>query len=1597
MGAFDDLIPKDVPSSYNVTPPKTPLKAAPNTGAFKDLIPAAPSPLVEKYKRMAATPPLPYAVGQAGAEVLNRPGDFHITAKDIEKLLGPQLEAGGEALQALPSFIPFNAVSNAAITASEGKLHPAQLIKSIIESLPFGKAIKTAVTDGPAAVLQQQSLTEPLNLRPPRELLINAIKAIKPDFKAPQGMLPNLAMDVAGGAITGAPLVAAENALKTTGKAMARADALSALEALKNNPERISRIFAKGQAARMAAKPKMLPAPAEIGPEGPGQFRVVTPEAQAAQEQGKQQLMQKLREAFNKLPKQLPAPENLGPEGAAQFRINPREVADQQLANASRERLAFTDALRPRLKALPPPAAAGDGFERVDPAEARRRLTEQLRQHIQSGSSGPKEPLPGTPDLPSAPPKRPAKLTKFDNDEVIQARLDLFGKRSTHLINTPERAVIRDEAAKLAYGSGAKIQGRRVDFVQGIPSSGKSSVVGDALVKKHGALVIDSDHVSKYLPEYNGGKNNGILHTEAADIAEGAVLKQAVINGDNIVMPVVGKNLGKMKAMIAEMKAHGYDVHLHLVDLPVDKAAERAIQRWKETGVFVDPDYVVNHVGLKPSKNYDILKKEEGVSSYAKYSNDVERGKPAKLVESGTNVRREPGVGGQPIGEQYPKDAAVNPEASKAKPAFPSLISKQRSKEIQALEKEAKDLIDEEAVSLQRDDGGFRGGEIMRKEGFGGSTAGYTRTSLPEYMKHPETGNKPINEQQWRDLAEKNLGSGQSRYSDDYKETLAALSIARKRAAEGGFARIGKNFDGMSEDEIRKEVAARLKKALDGGKKERKFIPTVRDSKNTDPKVAAAVEGVYDPITNKQTLADANKLIETNPQEAHRLATGDDTPTALSNAVAQRLADIYQKSGRIDDAIEIIEKTAQKATAQGQAIQALSMYNRLTPEGVLAYAQRTFDKARRDITGKVAGSSKLGKARMNPDELAALPKSVQKELDKLKLTPQLSEELRGMAKAMQEATDPRDKAIKTAQLLKKIANQMPVSIWTKISFAQTLAQLLNPKTAIRNILGNVGFGALENISDVTAAAFDNAVSLVTKQRAKVLPDIKVQFKGLARGYKEGMEDLKAGVNTSASQGTKYDIPAPGIFKSSVGRAFEKMLNFELQVPDRMAYTAAFEASLNNQLRAAKATVPTEAMLEIAHHDGLYRTFQDKNAISTVFVGLKKALNGGGEFGLGDAVLKYPKTPANILARGIDYSPAGFIKTALELGKGLTGHGFNQKAFVESAARAFTGTGLVGTGIILSRLGLITGRSKESSGITELKKHIGLGDYKLNVSGLKRFVMSGFNAQEAGLRKGDILKTYDWFLPQAIDIAIGANINENRGRPVGIIGTIADSLASGTRTLAEQPLVQGLQKVAGYGDIVGGLGEVAKGIPASFTPTLLRQVGMLVDDIRRNPDNENPLQEAGNLVKIRIPGLSKQLPPKPGPFGDTVHYLKDSKTTGSKALAAFVDPAITTTYGEPAETPAAEQLIKFNVPVTKQGKSLKGIELTGEERAAVDAATGPMAKQMLMAVVQSPGYQALGDLQKQKLLETVISKTKTVAEAATVPQIARRLVQQGAAK
>lgn len=129
---------------------------------------------------------------------------------------------------------------------------------------------------------------------------------------------------------------------------------------------------------------------------------------------------------------------------------------------------------------------------------------------------------------------------------------------------------------------------------------------------------------------------------------------------------------------------------------------------------------------------------------------------------------------------------------------------------------------------------------------------------------------------------------------------------------------------------------------------------------------------------------------------------------------------------------------------------------------------------------------------------------------------------------------------------------------------------------------------------------------------------------------------------------------------------------------------------------------------------------------------------------GEAVLPFKRTPANILVRGAEYSPAGLAKALtsdlLKVRKGdMTG-----AEAIDHIASGLTGTGLFALGALLFSLGIVTGGGGDDENKDSLNDLTGKQNYALN------------------LPDGNHV-TLDWLAPEALPFFMGVELVDSMGQ------------------------------------------------------------------------------------------------------------------------------------------------------------------------------------------------------------------------------------------
>lgn len=650
----------------------------------------------------------------------------------------------------------------------------------------------------------------------------------------------------------------------------------------------------------------------------------------------------------------------------------------------------------------------------------------------------------------------------------------------------------------------------------------------------------------------------------------------------------------------------------------------------------------------------------------------------------------------------------------------------------------------------------------------------------------------------------------------------------------------------------------------------------------------------------------------------------------------------------------------------------------------------SISKSPKKIDQKILEMSNMGA--FTDDQVRDL---VAAKLNIPRLSPEFAEEITRKATALQAMPEGREKAMATAEMLRDISELAPTPLGRKVSSFQTIAQLFNPKTLVRNIAGNAAFSVGENAKDLIAAPLDMATSLFTGKRTKSLAglnQIGAQARGFTSGLREGAQEAWRGIDlTKIADKWEINNLQSGLstgrtFRGKVMGNIERVLGVALRAPDRAFYKAAVEKSLAEQKAISGLAKPSEEMLAKAHFEGLYKTFQDDSAAARVFAGIKRSLNLGKNFGLGDILLKYPKTPGNLLSRSIEYTPAGFVKSLMEIGRAAVGHPFEQKAFVDSTSRAIFGTGVGAMGYFLSKLGVLRNSAPTDPELRNVERMEGLNQSQLNVTGLIRYLSSGFDKKEAAMKPGDTLATYDWAVPLSVNLSMGARGQEKSldlADP-GQLGVAAAGLEGGLETLGDQPLIKTFTKLGQGKSFPEAIIESAKGIPASFTPTLFKQTNQLFDNTLRDTKDSDPAKMALNLVMAKTP-LARNLPERIDQFGQPIEAYQGGTNS---IMNVMFNPAFVSKYKPTSETKLVMDLYRNTsdariMPLVVGAKFKHHgipVEMNAKDRNEMQKWIGTKTKKALGKLAANPEFMGAADEDKIKLLTDGLMELRSLARS-----------------
>lgn len=792
-------------------------------------------------------------------------------------------------------------------------------------------------------------------------------------------------------------------------------------------------------------------------------------------------------------------------------------------------------------------------------------------------------------------------------------------------------------------------------------------------------------------------------------------------------------------------------------------------------------------------------------------------------------------------------------------------------------------------------------------------------------------GELKTNKQAIKDLLEENATPDIREYNGkkEYIMRYPNGSYITINKTKYDYAKHLQNKPQQLDDVIPEQVTQATPEQVSSDIKKRSLQQSVLEAKGTPKEVKEIIKEdmpTYEVMHNKDLIKQATQELEGNfDNELVRLASAKDFD-ALDYEKSHQIARQLFGMGDYRRAVDLIDNVSENATKKGQAIQALSLWSNMTPEGAVYKAQKLLKEYNKKHPKK-----------------------------QIQLTDENIETIANLQKEALNTTDELAKNQALARSAKYISELVPKNALQKLKAYRNISLLLNPKTLGRNIVGNALFNAIDTGAKALAVPIDRAIGLATKQQTRVSPSLKTYGKGLVEGAKTGYQEALQGIDTRGL-GQRFDLGSGRTFQNKPMQALETALDVGLRTPDRAFYEATFAESVDNMMRARGLTQPTQEILEQAEQEALEAVFQNQSKLSDAALKTRRALNtvGTNDFGLGDVLIPYAQTPANLAQQGINYSPFGAIKGIANIAQG------NQRQASLDFARSLLGTGLIGGGYGLSKAGLMTPSQFDENYQTNKKIRE--------------------NLQPLGIRPdqlGDMW--YAPFQPMSIPLAVGNAVAYGK-----------DPLQAGINTVVDLPFLQGISR--GLRDLQEGnyaqAGiNVASSIPSQFVPTLASQFAQTIDPYQRETYDPNKLQYGLNSAIAKIPFASKTLPEKIDVTGQPIERY--STKGGQKLFDIFLNPTFinkkTTDpvlselkyiYDQTKETSHFMPSVKKKLEFTDVDGNTQKLVLTGREFSEYQRRLGQRMYNEFDYIMDLPEYANADEYGKIKILE----KAKSLVQA-----------------
>lgn len=753
----------------------------------------------------------------------------------------------------------------------------------------------------------------------------------------------------------------------------------------------------------------------------------------------------------------------------------------------------------------------------------------------------------------------------------------------------------------------------------------------------------------------------------------------------------------------------------------------------------------------------------------------------------------------------------------------------------------------------------------------------------------------------------------------------------------------------------------------------------------------------FDRRSNQDALNDAAKVIENS------------TPAAITKRITGNIANGKIKNGDIEQAMLLYShyanKNGERAQAQaaelmvdlttmahmtGRNLQLFKLLRKMTPEGQVMTIKRAVEQ---NVESMIRG----GKA---------------KDGSRPQINEQLLEDYKNAAAENARAVSAEQKAESEAKMqeiqqaiMADAASQIQSTFKAKWDAWRYMSMLGNGKTQIRNYVGNVLFMPYKAAKDTIGAAFE--LAMPKDKRTKAL-GIDKQLLNWAKNDSKTAEVQDALKYTGKLGDDATNAKFADDVKVFDTAALEAVRKFTGDLPakaDLVFKNKYYASSLAGFLKARGYSLQdvqggkvSDAVMSEARgyaiNEAMKATFNDCNSFSDMVSNLrfkdpdttwKKVANMAGE-----SVLPFRRTPANILVRFAEYSPAGLAKGAWDMATKVSNGKISAAAAVDQIASGLTGTGALVLGYFMAKG--IAGVKLTGSGADDDEKRQGHQDYALEFS---------INGQEYSY-------TIDWAAPANLPLFVGANLYnamERNGADTSIsalsrIWQVSKGALEPMLKLSCMSSLNDLFETARYAPegeaLYSVVADIATGYFTQGIPALLRQTAQTRQANKQTTFANDPDPTVRELQKLgaQIPFVGAQYQT------DKRNEWGEAETTESgwmRALNAYFNPG---TLKEISDDPVEKELNRLNEaqvenvspPTTDKtvsytdttGQKHDDMRLTEEQYQTLATTQGQTAKRLLDKLIKSKDYKVMTDSQKAAAVNAVYEYAAEAGKKAALP-------------